>query len=479
MKKLTNNEFITKAEEIHDCKYSYEKVVYAKAREKVCITCPDHGDFWQTPNKHLSGQGCPECGGVQRIDTEIFIKRSRAVHGEQYSYTKLKIVNGKTKVCITCPEHGDFWQTPNNHLNHKQGCPLCSLMKQGDQRKLTLCDFIKKSLLIHGVKYDYTLTTYNGYDNKLKIMCPEHGEFWQTPTNHLYGKGCPSCSNFGPSNMEDELFTIVKRITPDAIQSDRTIINPLELDIVIPTVKVAIEFNGTYWHNDQQKTKFYHRDKRILCEKEGYRLISVWEIDWLNKREQVLRIIKNALGVNDDIKLNARDTKVVDVSVTDYRNFMNNNHIQGYAQAQIKKGLQHPEYGLIAVMSIKGNELVRYATSQSVRGGFSKLLKNITDTHGINKLFSFIDYDYFSGVGYEKTGFTKINESCSFHCWNRELGKHHRSKWMKVNIPGTLKAMCKNPDEFDIVNTTQNKMMDLTNTYRLWNSGTGKLVWRI
>lgn len=121
-------EFIDKARKIHGNKYDYSKVDYVNHKTKVCIVCPKHGDFWQTPICHLSGQGCIKCAGKEQKTTEQFIKEAKEVHGCKYEYSRCNYVNSKTKVIVTCPKHGDFLITPSIHLQG-QGCPDCKRFK--------------------------------------------------------------------------------------------------------------------------------------------------------------------------------------------------------------------------------------------------------------------------------------------------------------------------------------------------------------
>ena len=97
-KKLTTEQFIEKAKQIHGDKYDYSKVTYKDAKTKVCIICPEHGEFLITPNKHLSGQRCKICGlkefaASQTFTQEQFIKKAIEVHGDRYDYSKVNYVN--------------------------------------------------------------------------------------------------------------------------------------------------------------------------------------------------------------------------------------------------------------------------------------------------------------------------------------------------------------------------------------------------
>ena len=81
-------DFITKARQVHGDKYDYSKVEYINNSTKVCIICPEHGEFWQRPNHHLSGHGCPKCKNVFKKDTETFINQAKEIHGDKYDYSK-------------------------------------------------------------------------------------------------------------------------------------------------------------------------------------------------------------------------------------------------------------------------------------------------------------------------------------------------------------------------------------------------------
>lgn len=131
----TQTDFIKKATEIHDGKYDYSQVVYVKSSENVKIICPIHGEFEQTPNKHLQGRGCPKCGREQtKLGLDEFIRRARLVHGDRYDYSKVQYERRDKKVVIICPEHGEFLQTPHCHVVLGQNCPKCSAIAGGIKR---------------------------------------------------------------------------------------------------------------------------------------------------------------------------------------------------------------------------------------------------------------------------------------------------------------------------------------------------------
>ena len=188
---------VSRFKEVHGDKYDYRNVVYTKMINKVEIICPEHGSFFQSPHGHLKGQGCPKCGKASRVrkrtsTCDKFIERSKDIHGDRYDYSKVEYVNSRTKVLIVCPVHGEFYQTPNGHLNG-YGCIECA--RDGFREKFAMSkdEFIKRSQEIHDNKYDYSNVEYVNNSTKVCIICPEHGKFYQTPMSHLAGSRCYEC----------------------------------------------------------------------------------------------------------------------------------------------------------------------------------------------------------------------------------------------------------------------------------------------
>ncbi len=243
--RLGNDEFIKRAKEIHGDKYDYSKVEYVNANSKVCIICPEHGEFWQTPNAHIKlKEGCPFCNGKNKT-TDTFIKLAKSVHGDKYDYSKVEYVNANSKVCIICPEHGEFWQRASSHLNG-YGCRKCAYDEKRKHNLLSNDEFIKRAKEIHGDKYDYSKVEYVNYDTKVCIICPEHGEFWQTPVGHLSNaQGCPKCKK---SKLENSVEAILKecKIQYEQEKEFEWLVNKnnLKLDFYIPKYDIAIECQG-------------------------------------------------------------------------------------------------------------------------------------------------------------------------------------------------------------------------------------------
>lgn len=195
MKKITTDEFIKRAKVKHGDKYDYSKVEYVTATTPVKIICPEHGEFWQTPSKHVSaGHGCPKCGRAKQDLIEKFICEAKAVHGDKYDYSESKWNGFKEKIKIICPEHGPFLMDRQHHILRKQGCPVCANLKKGTF--LTTEEFIEKAKKLYGDLYTYEKTIYKDWYSKVLITCSIHGDFEVTAGQFLTKHSvCPGCKS--------------------------------------------------------------------------------------------------------------------------------------------------------------------------------------------------------------------------------------------------------------------------------------------
>ncbi|MDP2337671.1 MAG: hypothetical protein Q8N05_14750 [Bacteroidota bacterium] len=240
----TKEKFINKSREVHNGKYNYDKVKFINTIRKVIITCPEHGDFPQTPNKHLSGQKCPRCVLNFKGTTESFIAKAIEIHGEKYSYDNTKYTSNHGKVFITCPIHGDFEQSPANHTHktNPQGCPKCS-----GRYPLNTDEFVLRANEKHDFYYDYSKVVYESMTSKVIIICPFHGEFEQQSSVHLNGSGCQKCRlPKGEQKIQKALKELDLQFEQQYSFPDCRYINPLPFDFLIRIgeTQYLIEFNG-------------------------------------------------------------------------------------------------------------------------------------------------------------------------------------------------------------------------------------------
>lgn len=270
-------EFIWKSVQKFEYKFDYREVGKIKnSKSKVVLICPIHGVFMQEVGNHLrSAHGCTECGkearGKSNRDTkDSWIIKAIKRHGDFYNYSKVRYIDCYTPVTIICPIHGEFQQVPYYHTS-ENGCPKCGNIKKNANKILTTEEFVEKAKSIHGTTYSYDAVEYETTDSKVCIICPIHGEFWQTPHSHLQGHGCPYCNHLSKGeeyvkNVLNELG--INYIWQYCIKTDKKHYN---IDFYLPEYNLAIEHNGEqhykfspYFHKTEENfIKQKQRDSEV------------------------------------------------------------------------------------------------------------------------------------------------------------------------------------------------------------------------
>lgn len=268
MSKKTTQQFIIEAHNVHNNKYDYSLVEYQTTHTKVNIICPVHGTFSQRPNRHLQGDGCKLCG-IKRTSNskskglDFFIQKANQIHNNKYDYSLvLQAYDIRKKVDIICPIHDIFKQTLSDHIYRKAGCPQCG--KESMKKSVTkhLKDFVTEARKVHGDQYDYVNYNSSGY---IDIICPIHGLFKVTASNHLHNRsGCPSCQINSKGELLIENWLLQNNIPFIKQHKFNDCISPhtnrrLKFDFYIPDKNMIIEYDGEqhtkpipYFGGDQQ-----------------------------------------------------------------------------------------------------------------------------------------------------------------------------------------------------------------------------------
>lgn len=198
-RKKTLKEFIEKAKEIHGNKYDYSLVNYKDNKTSITVICPTHGEFSIRPDIHLwQQQGCRSCGYERNSQNfkhslKQFVEKANKIHNLKYSYEKAIYIKRTEKICVTCPEHGDFFVLASEHLSGVS-CKKCS----DNLRKDTFESFLKKAQKVHGERYIYFKEKFNNSKTKIDVKCSVcHNIFQMRPNTILQGSGCPVCNRIG------------------------------------------------------------------------------------------------------------------------------------------------------------------------------------------------------------------------------------------------------------------------------------------
>jgi hypothetical protein len=440
-------------------------------------------------------------GDSLRSSREEFIARALKKHGRKYGYEKVVYTTALTPVDITCPVHGVFRQAPADHLAGK-GCRVCYRdfqRKTGGGRRISFEKYRERAIQVHAGKYAYEVPAgFIGKRTKVNIICPKHGIFRATIDNHVNnGSGCPRCG-VNLSLAENEVYNLVKSLCPDAVQRDRKTIAPFELDVAVPSVRIAFEFNGEHWHSvriadrhDKSKT-LKHLSKWKRCHEAGYALFTIWASDWASRRQCVENWIRYKLG-KAELLCYARECQVVRIrNSAAISKFYTAFHLQGAPGPGLHYGLEF-NGRLVAAMTFTkssasrkgclGSEeyvLSRLAVAGKVPGAASRLFSAFVKESGAKRVYTYSDNEYAVGSVYTTLGFLKIGEVApDYRVWHNRLGIRHKEAWQRKSIPCRLQEL--EMDEVYHPETdprTEYEMEDLAGCRHIWNCGRIKWEWR-
>lgn len=265
---LTTDEFIHKSQTRFSDNFDYGQTNYTGQDKALIITCCHHGDFIITPRQHVNSKyGCPKC------DVEIprtimwrkMLERANAVHHGKYDYSRVALVNVSDKVEIICPSHGSFWQDMYTHTKLSVDCPKC--MREAD--KLSLDDFIAKSIAVHGGRYDYSKVVYGNNVSMVKIICGLHGEFTQRAGSHMSGCGCRKCHIEETRLTTEQFIENAREVHGDTYDYSKVIYkgNKVPVEIICPS-------HGTFLMKPNSHTST-RNGCRLCWESKGEKAVEV------------------------------------------------------------------------------------------------------------------------------------------------------------------------------------------------------------
>ena len=570
-KKISKEEFIARSNNIHNNKYDYSKVEYVNNKTKVCIICPEHGEFWQSPKNHLLGQGCPICGEeiarkCKKNDYQKFIDRFINTFGDiaefpyisdEYEnknsiityvckkcgkthkkvasyifankticecyrvkeprqnivferkpiisnrlisadviesrikelYPTIEMIgkndykNTSTKVLFRCTScNNEFYRKPNTFLcsKLKTPCPICTKKQLHKEKTKTNEDFINDIAKIYGEGKYTLLSDYVSSNCKVKLKCNECGRIFEKEANSfLQHNGCPY-HNCNSSYKEKELFSFIKSMCNDAINNDRKTLDGYELDVLVPSKQIAFEFDGIFWHNENNKTNDYHLNKTIICNNKGVRLIHIFEDEWINKKNIWKSMITNILGFTKN-KIYGRACTIDTVDSNTAVKFLNDNHIQGWCPSSIKLGLYN-KGELVSLMTFGKSrhfigsgkyewELLRFCNKldTTVIGGASKLFSYFIRNYKPTSIVSYSDRRWSEGNMYNKLGFTLSHYSKPNYFYVIDNVRKNRFNFRKKIL--VEKYNC--PMEMSERDFCKEKKW-----YRIYDCGTSVHVWK-
>lgn len=382
-------------------------------------------------------------------------------------------------------DKGHEWEgIIRNRINRGSGCHYCIGKKilQGFNDLATVKPEVAKWW--HPTKNGNMQPQNYAVKSNTKVWWKcDKGHEWEANITDRHGKKnrCPECfAGYQSSMPEKEIAEYLKTLLPDMKieTSVKSVIKPYELDIYIPEKNVAIEYNGLYWHSEENgKDKKYHYNKWLTCKEQGIQLIQIWEDDYIRNPELVKNMLAHKLGVSQQEKVYARKTVVKTLTKNETDLFLNANHIQGSVDARLKYGLFYNDE-LVSVMLLKsesGTEgktlnLIRYATSKNVVGGFTKLLtytnKQNPETESV---ITFSDNTVSDGGLYLNNGFVEDGEIKPDYMYIKNSMRNHKFSYR-------LKRFKNDPELQWVEGYTESQLAKFNNLRRIWDAG--KIRWR-
>jgi len=436
---------------------------YKNAHQKLNYICPNNHKHSISWHMFEQGRRCPYCAKCAKKTIE---EVREAFEKEGYILLTKKYKNAHQKLTYRCPR---------NHLNsitwndwkHGNRCPYCS----GNIKK-TIVE-VEASFESEG----YTLLT-NEYKNafqKLEYICPKghkHSINWSDWTS---GYRCPYCANV-ISKPEREIISFLKPYFPDVINNDRTLIKPLELDIVIPSKKLAIEYCGLYWHSEEKRSYNYHLDKLNKCNEAGYRLITIFEDEWIFRREIVKSRLSNLLALGNGTVIYARNCQIKEIDNRFKDLFLEQNHLQGNDYSSIRLGAFYNDE-LVSVMTftkffrqkniLNSYELMRFCSKINYRvvGIASKLLKYFINNYKPKYIISYGDRRWSDGDLYKILGFKFVHNTKPSYWYVVGNKRFHKANFRLNRLNKKLKHFDPNLTEYqNMLNNGYQRIYDCGNS---------------
>lgn len=422
-----------------------------------------------------------------RLCQDTFLERAKATHGKRYDYSKSVYINKRTKVVITCPIHGDFEQLPMNHVRG-QGCPICGKKYAAEWRKGKWENFINESIKRFGDIYEFPniKEEYENSHSKITICCKKCGNvFIKIACDHLTSPhgGCMNCYANKSKGEEDIALYLASLLGEDDVKvHDRSILNHTEIDIYLKKEKIGIEYNGLYWHCEEQKDKNYHLNKTETAKAKGISLIHIFEDEFIYHKEIVLSKLRHIIGIDKDLnRIMGRKCSIHEISKKESDTFLEKNHIQGPTSASVYIGAYFNNL-LIGVMTLKRElkndtkwELTRFATDINYRcqGIGGKLFKYFVKNYNPSTVKSFADRRWtlnennnmYTKIGFQFVGYTRpdykyvlLNENIRCH----KFGFRKQTLHKKYGLPLSM---------------TETEMAKAIKAYKIWDCGLIKYVW--
>lgn len=459
--------------------HDMSKVSFSSAKRALwnCLKCSYTWD--SSFNNRSAGRGCPACAGrvlVVGLNDLASIRPDALSWWDDERDPYLFMNKSRTEVQWKCPRGHNFMKTIKKFNFY---CSICSKGSTVFSYDKTFAALAPKDMLEQWSDSNEDSPRDYSY-NSAKVVewkCKK-GHIWSAPIySRFNGTGCSRCKSKS-SKAERELADFIESLLEDnknvtVVRNDRRVLNGKELDVLIPELNIAFEYNGLFWHSDRiLQDKNYHYDKWKACQDQGIQLITVWEDDWRQRREIVENTIRHKLGVSNQDRVAARKTTIQEVSYRQSAKFLNLNHIQGDATGSKYVALVFDnEIVAIGVFKLSQNvlSLERYATSRIVVGGLGKILKYARTCYNFIPVTTFASHDISDGNLYRQLGFVEQYETPPDYMYVVNGERVHKFNYR-------LARFKKDPTLRYVEGFSENELAILNGIEKAWDNGKTKFI---
>jgi hypothetical protein len=473
-------------------KFTYDYSTFKGHRKPMRMICPEHGEFWAEPSRHLHKHegGCPVCGELLRYERKSipdtdWIAKAKNVHENKYEYISISPILSKSLeknriITFICPAHGTISNDLKDHVLNGKGCIECGYIASSEKRVRTYEEVQQEIEGMFPGRLSFDKFTYESSRKPFELICKKHKITFEVNMGRLHSNPsfypCPKCSPRSDSAVQRLIANILKREGLDVIYNDKKTLGGKEIDIYVPKLNLGIEYNGVYWHSEkwQSKDRYHLLTKQILAKSKGIDIVNFDSTVPINKIINFVRFKSGNIK-----KVFARKTVVEAIDSLTAESFLDELHIQGAAKKCKSYGLFYEEK-LIGVASFsranseRGNtdlnrwELRRMAFSCRVVGGASKLLKAfIVNTPNVESIISYSDNRWFNGGVYEALGFSYVKDCNADYCYTKNDSIYHKAQFQHSAMK-TKKNFIYDETLTEVQNCHNNGY------YRIWDCGKKK-----
>lgn len=474
--KLTTEKIIENCKKKYNDKYDYS-LIEASTTYKIKIICPIHGVFETNYFDFIKGHACPKCSieNVRLREEKKFKEKMNLLNGNKIiypddfyylnSYTKVNIIfNGQL---ISREPHSLMKKkllTIEDKLNKIKSRGISKSLNRWSNIEEELKEKNPKIIEFKKEQIDFIKNGKADRNFLIDIKCNKHGWVKQNFYELRNGFGCPKCFYKKTSVSEKEILNFIKSIyNKEIIENDRTILKGKELDIYIPNLKIAIEYDGIYWHNNVDNYYKYE-----MCKEKDIRLIQITEYEWINEKEKIKCYLKSIFGNKKNfITIGARKCYIKEINLSDYKDFCNKYHLQGYSHSSVKIGLFYKN----ELVEVEGFSKARFGdyewelirecskTNYFIYGGKSKMLNFFEKKYKPKNLVSYCEKNKFSGKSYLACGFKLLKESHQGYSYYKNNKKFSRMTFQKCKLKDIFENF--NPDLTEWENMKNNGYLKL------------------